>query len=621
MTLKSFPNRYGGNIELILDPSRDDLLTGFGKATLDDRYLQPGESYQDMFGRVAAWFSTDEEHAQSLYDYMSRLWFMPSTPILSNGGTDRGNPISCFLNYVGDDLEEIAGAWDENIWLASKGGGIGTYWGDVRGIGEPVGTVGKSSGVIPFLKVMDSMTLAISQGSLRRGSAAVYLDVDHPEIEEFIDLRRPTGDQNRRCLNIHHGVNITDAFMEAVERGDTWDLISRKDGSVRKTIKARDLWIKMLQIRMEQGEPYLFFIDTANRARPHHQRALGLEIRQSNLCSEITLPTGPDRTAVCCLASLNLETFLEWEGNREFISDVLLFLDEVLQDFIDRTEGVPGFEKARYSAMRERSIGLGVMGFQSFLQSINVPFEGLGATLWNKRIFRFIDETCDDVNRKAAITLGACPDSREAFDAKLTNELLRWSNCTAIAPTASISIICGGVSPGIEPYNGNIFTQKTLSGSFTVRNKHLDAVLHRVAWDRFSPSQGEDGSLAAKQAEAWIKEQWSSILAHEGSVQHLDYLTDDEKALFKTAFEIDPAWYIQHMADRADKVNQAVSNNLFLPPEITTKELHASHFNAWKRGVKSLYYCRTKSVSRAQTIATKGSTPDVSKYEECMVCQ
>lgn len=608
MQLKSFPNRHGGTFEIDLVHSRNSLLTDFGRATLQDRYLRPGEDFQDMFGRVATWYAQEQDHAQRLYDYMSRLWFMPATPILSNGGTDRGNPISCFLNYVDDSLESIDQAWSENTWLASKGGGIGTYWGDVRGIDESVGGVGTSSGVIPFLKVQDSKTLAISQGSLRRGSSAAYLDIDHPEIEEFIDIRRPTGDPNRRCLNIHHGVNITDDFMEAVRLNLDWDLIGRKDGRVRKTVSARKLWAKILQTRMETGEPYMLFIDTANRERPEHQRELGLEIRQSNLCSEITLPTGPDRTAVCCLSSLNLEKFDEWNGNTQFIHDVLFFLDEVLQDFIDRTEGVRGFERARFSAVMERSIGLGTMGFHAYLQKHGVPFEGVMATSHNKRMFRFISHTCDAANRSAADVLGPCPDSDEAFNKGLTSEHLRWSNCTAVAPTASISIIAANTSPGIEPYTANIYTQKTLSGSFTVKNRYLDAILKERL--------GDEGA----------KEVWSSIIANDGSVQHLSELTGDEKEVFKTAFEIDPAWQLQHMADRADKIHQAVSNNLFLKPDISTKELNAIHFNAWKRGVKSLYYCRSKSMSRAQSVKhTAGEMPQpeqsVSKYEECMVCQ
>jgi len=594
--LKTFPARLGGVFLLELDRSRDDLLTEFGKATLRDRYLQPGEDFQDLFGRVSAFYANNEVHAQRLYDAMSQLWFMPSTPILSNGGTDRGNPISCFLNYVEDDLEGIADTFDENIWLAARGGGIGTYWGDVRGIGERVGAVGESSGTIPFIKSMDSQTLAISQGSLRRGSAAVYLDIDHPEIEEFLEIREPKGDLNRKSLNIHHGVNITDDFMEAVRDDADWNLIGRSDGAVRKTVKARSLWIKMLQMRMKTGEPYMVFIDTVNQEIPQHHQEMGLKVRQSNLCSEITLPTDKDRTAVCCLASLNAETYGDWVGNREFIGDVLYFMDNVLQDFIDRNEGVRGFERAVYSATRERSIGLGLMGFHSYLQKCGIPFDDPLAVDVNKDIFRFIQDATTIINREAAEELGPCPDSEGS------EFPVRWSNVTAIAPTASISVIAGNASPCIEPWPANVFTQKTLSGSFTVKNKHLDKTLR---------SFGKD--------DAWVAAQWSDILAHDGSVQHLDYLTDRQKAIYKTAWEIGTEWQLQHMADRAQYVDQAVSNNLFLSADITTKELNAVHFNAWKRGVKSLYYCRSKSVARAQSISA--GAIDTSKLEACMVCQ
>lgn len=604
---KTFPARGGGVFSLGLDHSRDDLLTQFGKATLTDRYLQPGEDFQSLFGRVCAYFASSQEHAQRLYDYMSNHWFMASTPILSNGGTERGNPISCFLNYVPDDLEGIADTFDENIWLASRGGGIGTYWGDVRGIGETVGRVGESSGVTPFLKTMDSQTLAISQGSLRRGSAAVYLDIDHPEIEEFLELREPKGDLNRKSLNLHHGVNITDAFMEAVRDDADWDLIGRADGSVRKTVKARSLWIKMLQMRMKTGEPYMLFIDTVNREAPEHHKFMGLHVRQSNLCSEITLPTNEDRTAVCCLASLNAEYFTEWSGDYQFIDDVCWFLDNVLQDFIDRNEGKRGFERAVFSAMMERSIGLGLMGFHSYLQKLRVPFESKQAVHVNKTIFKFIEEATHLANKKAAKEVGPCPDSQHAYNKMLTSYKVRWSNVTSVAPTASISVIAGNASPCIEPWPANVFTQKTLSGSFTVRNKSLNEVLK----DYYQLSE-ED-----------LKNVWSDILANEGSVQHLEFMNDTHKEVFKTAWEIGPEWQLQHMADRADKIDQAISNNLFLRPDISTKELNAIHFNAWKRGVKSLYYCRSKSIARAQSVASKREAPavDTSKLEACMVCQ
>jgi ribonucleoside-diphosphate reductase alpha chain len=627
MEQKQFATRLGGVVTLSVDHDRDGLLTDFGKATLKDRYLLPGERPQDLFARVAAWYSNDNDHAARLYDYISRMWFMPATPVLSNGGTSRGNPISCFLNEVSDDLEGIDDIWSENTWLAARGGGIGTYWGNVRGMGERVGLVGESSGIIPFVKVMDSMTLAISQGSLRRGSAAVYIDIDHPEIVEFLDLRRPTGDQNRRSLNLHHGVCIPDRFMQAVERGEKWNLISPSDGSVRGTVDARELWQKLLLARIDTGEPYLLFIDTVNRSTPEHQRRLGLKVSTSNLCSEITLATGPDhlgnrRTAVCCLSSLNAEYAEEWRGNRQFLKDCLLFLDNVLQDFIDRTKGERGFDAARYAAERERSIGLGVMGFHSFLQSKNVPIESSVALGFNKWLFSWLKKTADEINTEVAFELGACPDSDDAIDMAQKEGVdqlppKRWSNIFAIAPTASISIIAQNTSPCIEPYPTNAFTQKTLSGSFGVRNRHLHSVLESHALSASS-------LLEPDEVPAWIEEQWASIIAHQGSVQHLPYLTDDQKAVFKTAFEIDQRWLIWLAADRTPFICQAASNNIWLPPDASVHDLHHLHFMAWKRGLKSLYYLRSRSIQRAEAaVAVEASqeTPANVDYDECLACQ
>src|SRR3954449_9219149 len=406
-----------GHHQVQVDRTRDALLTDFGKATLDDRYLLPGESYQDLFARVASAYGDDAAHAQRIYDYISKLWFMPATPVLSNGGTTRGLPISCFLNEASDSLEGIVGLWNENVWLAARGGGIGSYWGNLRSIGEKVGMNGKTSGVVPFIRVMDSLTLAISQGSLRRGSAAVYLPVNHPEIEEFIEIRRPTGgDPNRKALNLHHGLLISDAFMRAVENDEEWAFTSPKDHAIVRRVSARSLWIRILTARIETGEPYLIFSDQVNRARPEHQKLAGLEIKTSNLCSEITLPTGVDqhgeqRTAVCCLSSLNLETWFEWKDHPLFIEDVMRFLDNVLQDFIDRAPAE--MEKAKYSAMRERSVGLGVMGFHSFLQSQNVPWEGVIAKVWNMRMFKHIREQADLASRVLAEERGPCPDAAE----------------------------------------------------------------------------------------------------------------------------------------------------------------------------------------------------------------
>src|SRR5688572_15881238 len=401
---------------IVTDESRDALLTDFGKDTLTDRYLLPGENYQDLFARVADCYADDEAHAQRLYDYISRLWFMPATPVLSNGGTNRGLPISCYLNSVDDSLEGIVGTWNENVWLASRGGGIGTYWGNVRGIGEPVGLNGKTSGIIPFVRVMDSLTLAISQGSLRRGSAACYLDVSHPEIEEFLEIRKPSGDFNRKALNLHHGVLVSDDFMEAVRTGSEWNLKSPKDGSIRATVDARSLFQKLVETRLATGEPYIVFSDTVNRMMPKHHRELGLKVSTSNLCSEITLPTGRDhlgndRTAVCCLSSLNLETWDEWHSDDMFMEDVMRFLDNVLQDYIDRAPDE--MARAKYSASRERSVGLGVMGFHSFLQMKGIGFESPMAKVHNLRMFKHIDQKANEASMVLAQERGACPDAEE----------------------------------------------------------------------------------------------------------------------------------------------------------------------------------------------------------------
>ena len=603
-------------IRIKINASRDALLTTFGKATLTDRYLLPEESFQDLFARVAMHFSDDSAHAQRIYDYMSQLWFMPSTPVLSNGGAKRGLPISCFLNEANDSLDGIVELWNENVWLAARGGGIGSYWGNLRSIGESVGPNGKTSGVVPFIRVMDSLTLAISQGSLRRGSAAVYLPVNHPEIEEFIELRRPTGgDPNRKALNLHHGLLISDAFMRAVENDEEWALASPKDGSVLRKLSARSLWIRILTARVETGEPYLVFVDHVNRAVPEHHKLAGLSVKTSNLCSEITLPTGIDhhgkqRTAVCCLSSLNLEKYDEWENHPTFIEDIMRFLDNVLQDFIDTAPDT--MERARYAAMRERSVGLGVMGFHSFLQALGIPFESVMAKVWNNRMFRHIRCHADTASHILAAERGACPDAKDYGVAE------RFTNKLAIAPTASISIICGGASPGIEPIAANSFTHKTLSGSFNVRNKHLKVVLAK---------HGRDDD-----------DTWSSVTTNEGSVQHLDFLSEDEKQIFKTAFELDQRWLIEHAADRAGQICQSQSLNIFLPGDVHKRDLHQVHMLAWKKGVKSLYYCRSKSIQRSENVTSASSKNGVATipllghingneqaneidYEECLSCQ
>lgn len=598
-----------------IDRSRDSRLTPFGIATLIDRYLLPEEGPQDLFARVAMYYGNDTAHAQRIYEYVSKLWFMPATPILSNGGTSRGLPISCFLNESGDSLEDIVSLWNENVWLASLGGGIGSYWGNVRSIGEKVGRNGKTSGIVPFIRVMDSLTLAISQGSLRRGSAAIYLPIDHPEIEEFIEIRRPTGgDPNRKALNLHHGVLVPDAFMHAVGRDEEWALRSPKDKAVISRVRARDLWIRLLTARIETGEPYIVYIDHVNNRIPEHHKMAGLNVKMSNLCSEITLPTGRDhlgndRTAVCCLSSLNLETFEEWQNHPTFIEDVMRFLDNVLSDFIAKAPD--SMKRAKYAAMRERSVGLGVMGFHSFLQSKMIPMESVMAKVWNRKMFQYIKGQADDASIKLAHELGPCPDAADY------GVMERFSNKMAIAPTASISIICGGASPGIEPSAANAYTHKTLSGSFAVKNPYLEKILEAKGLN--------------------TEEVWSSIFTNEGSVQHLDFLNADEKDVFKTAFEIDQRWLIEHAADRTPFVCQAQSLNVFLPANVHKRDLHQVHWEAWAKGVKSLYYCRSKSIQRAESAASwqrarelkaaneqqleLGAVPQPREYEECLACQ
>ncbi len=606
-----FQNERG--ITIKIDRSRDSNLTDFGKATLTDRYLGANESFQDLFARVASHYADDNLHAQRIYNYISNLWFMPATPVLSNGGTKRGLPISCFLNEAGDSLNGILDLWSENVWLAARGGGIGSYWGNLRSIGEKIGRVGKTSGIIPFIKVMDSLTMAISQGSLRRGSAACYLPIDHPEIEEFIEMRRPTGgDPNRKALNLHHGVLVSDAFMRAVELDEQWALKSPKDGAVQSTVSARNLWIRLLTARIETGEPYIIFIDTVNRQIPQHHKLAGLTVKTSNLCSEITLPTGidkegKDRTAVCCLSSLNVEKYDEWKDDKNFIGDVMRFLDNVLSDFIKNAPDQ--FSDAKYSAEKERSVGLGVMGLHSYFQKNSIPLESVMSKVWNKKIFENIQTKVDAASKQLAEERGACPDAEEYGFKE------RFSNKTAIAPTASISIICGGTSPGVEPIAANSFTHKTLSGSFNVKNKYLTELLEKH-------NKNTD-------------EIWSSITTNQGSVSHLDFLTQEEKDVFKTAFELDQRWLVDLSADRTPHISQAQSINLFLPADVHKKDLHQIHFQAWKKGLKSLYYCRSKSIQRAENINDKSNTDVLqnvyknknqpqekeNEYEECLSCQ
>ena len=599
--------------EVKIDYSRDNLLTDFGKATLADRYLLPDEGPQDAFARVAAAYADNTEHAQRLYDYMSHLWFVPATPVLANGGATRALPISCFLNEVEDSMGGITSTWNENIAISANGGGIGTNWSQVRSIGEKVGIKGKTTGIVPFIVVQDAMTRAIDQGSQRRGAAAVYLNVWHPEIEEFIEIRRPTGgDPKRKALYLHNAVVIDDVFMRAVEKDEMYDLKSPKTGATVKQAKARDVWIRILTSRIETGEPYLLFIDNVNKALPEFQRKAGLSVRMSNLCSEIVLPTGVDqfgkeRTAVCCLSSVNLEYFEQWSQEPMFVEDLMRYLDNILQDFIDRAP--EPMARARYSAMRERAVGLGAMGFHSFLQSKNIPFESVMAKVWNKKMFKFIKDGADKASVVLADERGPCPDAAEM----LVKE--RFSHKIAIAPNASSSIYCGNASAGIEPYPSNSYNHKTLEGTFNVRNKYLKKIL---------ATHGRDD-----------EETWTSITVNAGSVMHLDFLSDVERDVFKTAFELDQRWIVEHAGDRAPFICQSQSLNIFLPADVHKRDLHMLHYMAWKKGVKSLYYCRSKSLQRAEVVSmptrdtaamiqpmkATGTDGGANKYEECLACQ
>lgn len=597
-----------------VDYTRDNLLTNFSKDVLKDRYLLPGELYQDLFLRVAKEFSDDVDHGQRIYNYMSKLWFLPATPILCNSGSDRGLPISCYLNQVQDSLVGINEVLNENFWLSASGGGIGTDWSNIRSVGEKVGENGKkSSGVLPFINASDGLSGAISQGCLRRGAAAVYMRVDHPEIEEFLDIRKPTGgDPNRKVRLLHHGIIIPDSFMDAVKDDTPWELRSPATNQVIRRLSARELWMKILTTRLETGEPYIIYIDNVNKMIPEHHKKSGLTVKMSNLCSEITLPTGTDylgndRTAVCCLSSVNVENFDEWKNDKYFVEDIMRFLDNILTYYINNAPST--MAKAKYSAMRERSVGLGVMGFHSFLQKKMVPFESVVAQSWNKKIFQHLRHYADLASKKLAEERGACPDAADYGVQE------RFSNKLAIAPTASISIIAG-TSPSIEP-GYNSYTHKTLSGSTPVKNKFLEKLLESKGYN--------------------LPEVWSSINMNQGSVQHLPFLSDYEKLTFKTPFEIDQKWVVLHAAERTQYICQSQSLNLFLPATVDKKDLLQIHYQAWKKGIKSMYYVRSLSIQRAEGTrvdlshlhpATNPANNNIpapviasNNYEECVSCQ
>ena len=583
----------------MINKDRDELLTDFGKTTLKDRYLLPEEdSPQEAFMRAAKAYSDNDEMAQRIYDYASKQWFMFSTPILSNGGTKRGMPISCFLNYVGDSREGITGHYTENAWLTSIGGGIGGYWGDIRSDGTHTSGGSQSSGSIPFLHVVDSEIMAFSQGKTRRGSYAAYMDVSHPEILEFLDIRKPSGgDIHRKCLNLHHGVNISNKFMELIERciaeptyDDTWNLIDPHTKETVRTVSARDLWLKILENRVATGEPYVSFIDHINDALPETQKALGLKVRHSNLCTEITLPTAEDRTAVCCLSSVNLETYDEWKDNKMFIGDLVRFLDNVLTSFI---ENAPDHVfRAKFSATQERSIGLGAMGFHAYLQKCGIPFESALAKAKNLNIFKYIKTEAVAESKRLAVKRGEAPD--------MEGTGMRNAHLLAIAPNASSSIICGTTSPSIEPYRANAYVQKTMSGSFLVKNKHLEKLLE---------TKGINNDKT-----------WTSILANRGSVLHLKDLSDYEKDIYKTSIEINQQWIIEHAADRQPFICQGQSLNVFVPADVNIKELHDIHMLAWKRKLKTLYYCRSEAIKRAELVSLKVERTIIPEAD-CLACE
>ena len=594
-----------------IDYDKDVTLNNFSKQTIIDRYLWEGETHaQQAFARASIFGATYKGHidfdlGQRLYNYASQHWFSFSTPILSNGGTSRGLPISCFLNYVPDSRDGLSSHYDENIWLASGGGGIGGYWGSVRSNGVDTSNGSRSTGSIPFMHVVDSQMLAFNQGITRRGSYAAYLDISHPEVEEFINMRKTTGgDLNRKCLNLHNGINITNEFLNAVEENLEWRLIDPKTNTAVKIVQARDLWFQIIQTRMETGEPYIVNIDTCNDALPPEQKKLGLEIKQSNLCSEITLPTNEDRTAVCCLSSVNLEYYDDWSQCENFISDLVTMLDNVLENFIDSVAGQEGYKRAAYSAMRERSIGLGAMGFHSYLQKNNIAFESMYASSFNNKSFSLIKDRAELASKRLAEERGEAPDM------KGSNK--RNAHLLAVAPNASSSIICGGTSPSIEPIRANVYTHKTLTGSFKVKNKYLDDLLFELL-----PTQKKRDEV------------WKDIAAHEGSVQHLDILTDDQKEIFKTAPEINQIWIIEHASMRQKYICQSQSVNLFFkPPPIESDQDTHNDFLQYLNDVhwagmhklKSLYYLRSDAARNTENVNIK--IPKINLEDEgCISCE
>jgi ribonucleoside-diphosphate reductase alpha chain len=596
---------------ITVDYSRDELFDELGKTRLKESYMREEEtSPQERFAYVSSKFASNPEHAQRLYDYSSKHWLSYSTPILSFGRSKRGLPISCFLNYIEDTAEGLVDNLSETNWLSMLGGGVGIGFG-IRSADD------KSTGVMPHLKIYDASSLAYRQGRTRRGSYAAYLDISHPDIINFLEMRKPTGDQNMRTLNMHHGVNIPDAFMEIIERcmidsdaDDSWQLIDPASHEVRETVSAKELWMKILELRMMTGEPYLHFIDTSNKHLPKWLKDKGLKIHQSNLCSEIILPTNEQRTAVCCLSSLNLEYYDEWKNETLFLKDVAEMLDNVLQYFIDNAP--EAIARAKYSAMRERSIGIGALGWHALLQRKNIPWESSMAVGLNKSIFASVRGKLDAANKELGMERGEAPDAEGTGN--------RFSHLMAIAPNASSSILMGNTSPSIEPYRANAYRQDTLSGSHLNKNRYLEKVI-------INHLRGGDENKGVDQAD--IDEIWSSIIANDGSVQHLDWMDEWTKDVFKTSMEIDQRWVVQHAADRQEYIDQAQSLNVFFRPDSHIKYIHAVHFMAWKAGLKTMYYCRSDKIAKADKVAKRIEREvikeinlhDLAQGNECLACE
>ena len=592
-----------------IDLHRDNLFDELGIKRLKESYMRDDEtSPQQRLAYVSSAFGTDDAHAQRLYDYASNHWLSYSTPILSYGRSKRGLPISCFLNYIEDTAEGLVYNLSETNWLSMFGGGVGIGFG-IRSADD------KSTGVMPHLKIYDASSLAYRQGRTRRGSYAAYLDISHPDLIAFLEMRKPTGDPNVRCLNLHHGINITDAFMQIIEKcmidpnaNDDWDLVDPHSNEVRETVSAKHLWQQILELRMHTGEPYIHFIDTSNRALPQWLKDKGLKIHQSNLCSEIILPTNEDRTAVCCLSSLNLEYYDEWKNDKLFLKDVAEMLDNVLQFFINNAP--VSISRAKYSASQERSIGIGALGFHAFLQKNNIAFEGVMAKVLNNQIFKHIRSKLNEANLQLGSERGEAPDA--------VGTGFRFSHTMAVAPNASSSIIMGNTSPSIEPYRANAYRQDTLSGSSLNKNRWLDKVIEKhLAGDEDTISQKEYNDI------------WSSIIANDGSVQHLTWMDEKTKEVFKTSMEIDQRWIIEHAADRQVFIDQAQSLNVFFRPDSHIKYIHAVHFLAWKKGVKTLYYCRSEKLAKADKVSRRIERDVIKEIDmtalvegnECLACE